>query len=191
MFENCEWLNEPEHWSIHNDQLRVVTRPASDFWRKTHYGFIRDSGHLFATKVAGGFTAQLHVQGDYRNLYDQAGLMVRIDDQTWLKTGIEVSDGDLMLGSVLTNGHSDWATGIWNDKGTGLWLRVTVADSVIRIQSSTDGVRWPLLRLAPFPEAAHYWVGPMCCSPEGAALNVVFSNFTVAPAMGKALHDLS
>ncbi|MGO1270273.1 MAG: DUF1349 domain-containing protein, partial [Pseudomonas helleri] len=94
MFQKCEWLNEPEQWSVQNDQLRVLTRPASDFWQKTHYGFARDSGHLFGLKVAGDFTAQIHVRGDYRNLYDQAGMMVRIDDQAWLKTGIEVSDGD-------------------------------------------------------------------------------------------------
>lgn len=191
MFQHCEWLNEPAQWSIDDDRLRVVTRPASDFWQKTHYGFIRDSGHLFGMKVAGDFTAQVHVQGDYQHLYDQAGVMVRIDDQTWIKTGIEVSDGELMLGSVLTDGHSDWATGCWNDKGTGLWLRVTVSNAVIRIQSSTDGVRWPLLRLAPFPQAEHYWVGPMCCSPQGNALNVVFSAFTVGPANGKDLHDLT
>lgn len=102
-----------------------------------------------------------------------------------------MSDGELMLGSVLTHGHSDWATGIWDDKGTGLWIRVTVSNSVIRIQSSTDGVRWPLLRLAAFPEAEHYWVGPMCCSPEGNALKVVFSDFTVTASTGKDLHDLT
>jgi regulation of enolase protein 1 (concanavalin A-like superfamily) len=94
-------------------------------------------------KVAGDFTAQVHVKGNCQNLYDQAGMMVRIDDQIWLKSRIEVSDGEVMLGSVLTYGHSDWATGIWDDKGTGLWLRVTPSNSVIRIQSSTDGVRWP------------------------------------------------
>lgn len=191
IFQDCEWLNEPERWSIEGGQLRVVTRPTSDFWQKTHYGFVRDSGHLFGMKVARDFTAQVHVQGDYQNLYDQAGMMVRIDDQTWLKTGIEVSDGDVMLGSVLTDGHSDWATGLWNNKGTGLWLRVTVSNSVIRIQSSTDGVRWPLLRLAPFPRVEHYWVGPMCCSPEGNALEVVFSDFDVTAAVGKDLHDLT
>jgi regulation of enolase protein 1 (concanavalin A-like superfamily) len=35
------------------------------------------------------------------------------------------------------------------------------------------------MRLAPFPKSASYPVGPMCCAPERAGLNVVFSDFDV------------
>jgi regulation of enolase protein 1 (concanavalin A-like superfamily) len=31
----------------------------------------------------------------------------------------------------------------------------------------------------------------MCCTPERAGLEVLFSYFSVAPPTGKALHDLS
>ncbi len=37
--------------------------------------------------------------------------MVRIDEATWIKAGIELADGEALLGSVLTIGQSDWATG--------------------------------------------------------------------------------
>ena len=30
---------------------------------------------------------------DYPSLYDQAGLLVRVDETTWVKTGVEISDG--------------------------------------------------------------------------------------------------
>ena len=73
----------------------------------------------------------------------------------------------------------------------GFWLRVTVSEGVIRVQYSVDGKLWPLLRLAPFPVAAHYLVGPMCCTPERGGLEVVFSQLTVGPALRKDLHDLS
>src|SRR5450830_1778883 len=73
----------------------------------------------------------------------------------------------------------------------GFWLRLTVAQGVIRVQYSTDGQRWPLLRLAPFPTASRYLVGPMCCTPERGGLEVVFSQFSMAPAQQKDLHDLS
>ena len=68
---------------------------------------------------------------------------------------------------------------------------MTVEKGVIRVQYSTDGSRWPLLRLAPFPEAPRYRVGPMCCTPERGGLEVVFSQFSTGPALQKALHDLS
>jgi regulation of enolase protein 1 (concanavalin A-like superfamily) len=66
-----------------------------------------------------------------------------------------------------------------------------VSRGVLRVQVSADGKHWPLVRLAPFPEAASCQVGPMCCTPERAGLNVRFSEFQLSPPLGKALHDLS
>ena len=191
MFTQGSWLNQPKTWSVDGAQLRVTTDANTDFWRKTSYGFIRDSGHFFGTDIDGDFTAQLHVAAPYSALYDQAGMMVRIDEQNWIKCGVEFSDGQLLLSTVLTLDKSDWAVSIAPAMPDGFWLRVTIEKGVIRVQYSTDGRRWPLLRLAPFPEAARYLVGPMCCTPERAGLEVAFSHFTVGPAQRKDLHDLS
>ena len=191
MFTQGSWLNPPETWSADGAQLRVTTDEKTDFWRKTQYGFIRDSGHFFGTEIAGDFTAQLHVAAQYSALYDQAGMMVRIDEQNWIKCGFEFSDGQLLLSTVLTLDKSDWAVSIAPAMADGFWLRVTVEQGVIRVQYSTDGKLWPLLRLAPFPEAPRYRVGPMCCTPERGGLEVVFSQFSTGPALQKALHDLS
>ena len=92
-FKDCRWLNEPPHWSVDNDVLSVTTGARTDFWRETHYGFIHDNGHFFATTVTSGFTAQLRFRADYTHLYDQAGLMVRVDALTWMKAGIEYTGG--------------------------------------------------------------------------------------------------
>jgi len=191
MFEECRWLNEPERWAFVSGGLTVTTNPATDFWSSTHYGFIRDSGHFFGRAVSGGFTASLRVRAGYKALYDQAGIMVRLDDAAWIKAGIELSDGEALLGSVLTVGRSDWATGPFRGDASDFWIRVTVANGVLRLQASADGLRWPLVRLCPFPEAAHYSVGPMCCTPERGGLEVLFSDFAVSPPTDRALHDLS
>ena len=191
MFTQGSWLNPPQTWSADGAQLRVTTDEKTDFWRKTSYGFVRDSGHFFGTGIDGDFTAQLHVAAQYSALYDQAGMMVRIDEQNWLKCGVEYADGQLLLSTVLTLEKSDWAVSMAPAMPEGFWLRVTVEKGVIRVQYSTDGERWPLLRLAPFPEASSYRVGPMCCTPERAGLEVVFSQFSCGPALQKDLHDLS
>lgn len=188
---NGVWLNEPHRWSVVGDELELVTDDSTDFWRETHYGFERDSGHLLGFPTSESFTAQVRVRGDFQALYDQAGLMVRIDEQHWVKTGIEFSDGQAMLGSVLTVGRSDWATGPFQGNPRDFWMRVTVDSGVLRIQSSTDGKVWPLVRLAPFPQAASYLVGPMACTPQRAGLSVLFSDFQLTPPLGKDLHDLS
>lgn len=190
-FAGCRWLNEPASWGLEGGALHVRTDGATDFWRRTHYGFERDSGHFFFRELAGGFTAQVRVRARFEALYDQAGLMVRVDESRWVKAGIELSDGRAMLGSVLTAGQSDWATGAYDGDPGDFWMRATVGDGVLRLQASADGVTWPLLRLAPFPEASTYLVGPMCCTPERAGLTVVFSGFEAGPPNGRELHDLS
>ena len=191
MFDRCSWHNAPPSHRLDGDRLHVTTGAGTDFWRVTSYGFIRDSGHFFGMPVEGGFTAQLHVRAGFTHLYDQAGIMVRIDERRWLKAGVEFSDGQPMLGVVLTDALSDWSVMPAPPIPDGVWLRVTVDGGVIRIQYSTDGHTWPMLRLAPFAQAERYLVGPMCCTPERAGLEVDFRGFAVTPPLGKDLHDLS
>jgi uncharacterized protein len=190
-FAECAWLNEPAVWRRNGETLTVTTDRLTDFWRETHYGFTRDTGHFFGFETGGDFTAEMRIQAQYQELYDQAGLMVRLSDTKWIKAGIELSDGRPMASSVLTVGKSDWATAPYNDDPTDFRMRVTVKAGVLRLQISSDGRVWPLMRLCPFPTAKSYSVGPMCCTPERARLTVVFSEFRVTEPMGKDLHDLS
>ena len=190
-FERCIWLNEPGDWQLQGDRLTVTTDAKTDFWRETHYGFIHDSGHFFGCRTSGDFTAELRVQAHYRDLYDQAGLMVRVDDACWIKAGLEMSDGLPMLSSVLTVGKSDWSAAPYGQDAGDFRVRVSLQKGALRLQVSSDGVAWPLSRLCPFPAAREYLVGPMCCTPERAGLRVAFSGFRVGPPARKELHDLS
>ena len=38
-----EWLNEPPRWHERDGALCVVTGGKTDFWRTTHYGFVREA----------------------------------------------------------------------------------------------------------------------------------------------------
>lgn len=64
------WHNEPPDRTIQDDTIQVTAGPKTDFWRKTHYGFIRDSGHFYYQPVEGDFIAEVKVSGDYVALYD-------------------------------------------------------------------------------------------------------------------------
>ena len=190
-FAQCSWMNAPERWHLDDKRLLVVTDNATDFWRETYYGFTRDNGHLFGYDTGGDFTMQVRIRANYDALYDQAGIMIRLDERIWLKAGIEKSDGRCQLSSVLTVDRSDWATGAYSGDPADFWMRATVSCGVIRVQVSADGKRWPLVRLAPFPKAASYLVGPMCCTPERAGLEVEFSGLHVGPPSDRDLHDLA
>ena len=192
-FAKCRWINPPERWRLDGDRLLVVTDNATDSWRETHYGFTRDSGHLFGCGSGGDFTMQVRIRANYDALYDQAGIMVRLDERKWIKAGIEKSDGQCQLSKWTDRrsiGLGDRNLCYGGDPAD-FWMRATVSDGVIRIQVSADGKRWPLVRLAPFPTAASYLVGPMCCTPERAGLEVEFSGFFIGPPNGRDLHDLT
>jgi regulation of enolase protein 1 (concanavalin A-like superfamily) len=191
MFDQCRWLNEPRQWSLGSDGLTVVTDPKTDFWRETHYGFTHHNGHVFGCQAAGGFSATVRVRARFEALYDQAGLMVLIDETSWVKVGIELSDGEALLSSVLTTGRSDWAVGAFGGDPSDFRIRAAVDQGVLRLQASADGVLWSLMRLCPFPHADHYTVGPMCCTPEREGLQVLFSDFSVGAPTSKDLHDLT
>lgn len=193
MFDQCEWINEPAQWRVEHDTLFVATDANTDFWRKTHYGFVRDSGHVFAASVNGDFTAEVTVDGDFSALYDQAGLMVRESEARWVKAGAEYNDGALTFSTVLTDELSDWSLG--SRAGANRFrVRMTIAEGVLKVQCSADEHTWTLMRLAPFAASradARWLVGPMCCTPERGGLDVRFSDFRIGPPIVRDLHDIS
>ena len=95
MLERGSWLNEPKQWTRRGDVLSVTTDHATDFWRETHYGFTRDSGHFLGVPIEGDFTAQVRVRAAYDQLYDQAGLMVRLDERHWVPEPWRALDTEL------------------------------------------------------------------------------------------------
>ena len=188
MFESASWLNRPAQFEVNEAKLKIWTDEKTDFWRETHYGFTRDSGHAYGVDVSGDFTAQVRVKGGFQAQYDQAGILVRSDAENWVKAGVELFDEVLTISSVLTVGSSDWAVGASLPTGE-FWIRATVKSRVLLLQYSEDGNRWSLIRLAPFPFDGQLFVGPTCCSPQRCKLIVEFDRFEVIkPPVGQ-LHD--
>ena len=191
MSSDYRWLNEPDRWQAENGVLSVITDEGTDFWRTTWYGFERFSGHFYGCDVEGDFTFQVKISAEFSKLYDQAGIMLVQDERHWLKAGIEYNDGAPAIGSVLTLGYSDWATGPFPGRADTFWMRLTRKGESLRLQYSADGKSWPLLRLAHFPDAGPCRVGVMCCTPERAGLAVRFEDFMLGEPLDKALHDLT
>ena len=118
-------------------------------------------------------------------LYDQAGLLLWVDDEHWVKAGLEVSDGVLHLGAVVTNGMSDWSMAPVPDwSGQRVTIRASRSgelgdDITLRARAASSG--WRTVRVAPFPAAAAS-AGPMVCAPTRAGLEVRFTGWVLAPA---------
>ncbi len=141
MPDDFEWLNPPPGWSGDAAGLEVETGEKTDFWRETFYGFVRDTGHAWLAPVDGDFSLSARFRGDYSQLYDQAGLMLRRDDRTWIKTGIEFTDGLMHFSVVVTGPRSDWSVvplprGDARDRGCG------AADPARRRGAGAVRARW-------------------------------------------------
>jgi regulation of enolase protein 1 (concanavalin A-like superfamily) len=183
------WLNEPPEWRSEGDRLLVTTGPKTDFWRLTHYGFIRDNGHFYSQVVPGDFTAEVRINGDFQALYDQLGLMVRLDSRHWIKAGVEFTDGQPHLSAVVTHDYSDWSVLPIEHSVDGVWLRLTRHSAAIRVQYSFDGQVFRMLRLAYLAESAATMVGVMCCSPERAGFRAEFTGFNIREPISRDLHE--
>ncbi|XP_023934663.2 uncharacterized protein LOC112043478 [Bicyclus anynana] len=188
-FSNFNWLNEPNSWSLSNDVLQVTTDNRKDFWQETWYNFTFNSGHVYGIEIKEDFTMEVCVEASFTTLYDQAGLMIYVDEKHWLKTGIEYNDGQAMIGSVLTNGVSDWATGVFTGDPFKFWIRLSKVGGVVCVKYSTDNVTWTLLRLSPFPISDKYFVGPMCCTPQREGLLAKFSGLKITVPDKDILHS--
>jgi uncharacterized protein len=183
------WLNTPQEWSVeHEDTLYAVSGDRTDFWQTTFYGFQRDDGHALLRPVEGEFTAELTFQGQYEQLYDQAGLMMRLGPMEWIKFGVEWTDGSAHLSVVVTrNGLSDWSAQPIVVDGPQT-IRATRLGSAILLQR-WDGKHWLMARLAPCPGGTDaVSVGPYLCSPQRANFSARFLAFDIGPPRVRQLH---
>jgi len=142
------------------DALTVECEPGTDFWRTTHYGYVRDSGHFAYAEL--GSEVAVRFRGDFAAQYDQAGLMLRVDASNWIKAGIELADGRAWLSVVVTRGLSDWSLQPAPEPdGDGFWTVRAVRDhDSVQVFCGSDPIR-----LAPLEGSI--LAGPMCAAPEG------------------------
>jgi len=182
------WLNPPQAATVIGDDLFVTAASGSDFWQQTAYGFRRDSGHALLAPFGEGRAVEVSFVVDYGELYDQAGLLVRVDERNWIKAGVEVSDGAPQLSAVVTRGTSDWSVApVPGWAGSEVTVRASWTGEALTLRACVAGQPWRMLRLAPFLGSAAATAGPYCCAPEREGLTVRFTGWRTTDA-DAALH---
>jgi uncharacterized protein len=175
-----QWLNKPAQWAQSDRRLTVKTDAKTDFWRVTHYGFIRDSGHFYFDTVASDFTVNVKVRGSYQDLYDQAGIMIRADENHWIKAGIEYVDGIQNLSAVVTHNYSDWSVTPLLHPPDVLHLRVERRQEAIQLFYLDEAGSYRMFRMTYLP-GEELQVGVMCASPDGSGFEVIFEDYQIQP----------
>lgn len=188
--KKMHWFNEPDQWElIGNTSMSVHVTPHTDFWRKTHYGFTVDDGPFYYTHVGGEFEVQVKITGDYKTRFDQMGLMIRKDEKTWIKTGVEFVNEAINISAVVTHENSDWSVVELKQKPQAIWLKAIRRLDAIEIQYSLDGESFTMFRLAFFPDNTPVMVGLTAASPDGDGFMALFEDFSLVHLPDKRRSD--
>lgn len=177
--EKMNWFNEPARWGIDGDTLTMAVTPQSDYWRISHYGFTVDDAPFYWAEYGGEFEAKVKISGDYKARFDQAGLMLRIDHENYIKAGIEFVDGKYNISAVVTHHTSDWSVITLDNPIPYIWIKAVRRLDAVEIFYSFDNKEYILMRNAWMQDNIPMKVGVMGACPDGAGFNATFENFTV------------
>jgi len=175
------WTTEPVAAREQGEALVVEAVTGSDFWEKTLYGFQHRSGHALLAAWDQHSAVEVSFDlGGFDELYDQAGLMLWGSEEQWIKAGVELNDGVLSVGAVVTDGHSDWSLAPvpeWN--GSVVTLRASRSQDAVILRATAAGQPWRTIRVARFQPSAAAQAGPFVCAPKRAGLQVRFTRWAL------------
>ncbi|WP_454714311.1 DUF1349 domain-containing protein [Caulobacter segnis] len=179
--DDWRWLNAPKTWSWTDGTLACAAEPGSDFWRKTAGGPEVDSGHFFFRRQTGDFEMTAVLDGDYAADADQTGLMLRLDEKTWMKHGVEWLHGKPHVASVFTR---DWSDGTAAEIASARSVRVRLVrkGQTLVCSHALGAGEWVVGRYGYLPMGAEVELGLVVASPMGKGFGARISNVEIKGA---------
>lgn len=185
--------------NVKNNELEVIPSVGKDYWARTFYKPLLvkgDAQTLLTTvkkddeiSVSTSFTLRPSAQ------FDQAGIMVRVSSDVWVKAGIEYVDGQTQLSCVVTNdGYSDWSTQVWphlKNGETSVKVRLSKmlpgseqGHCIVMEASEFDKDDWKQVRIASLRSGDQDWqVGLFAISPIKKGGSVTFHDICLGPLL--------
>ncbi|MFE0147668.1 DUF1349 domain-containing protein [Nonomuraea sp. NPDC059007] len=176
------WLNPPREWTA-DDGLTLFCDGGTDLWRRTRYGYTFDNAHVFGRTQSGDLRLSVTFTGEYAEQHDQAGAVLRIDETTWIKAGVEFTDGAFCLATVVTRDYSDASMLPLHESPDGVTFELDRVGDAVSIRYGLAGEPPEhLLRVAYFPPEAPVLAGAMAAAPVGKGFPLRFTDVRVATA---------
>lgn len=200
----AQWINTPRTSQVAEDSVEIVTEPHTDLWQRSYYGFRNDNAPALQVESADNFTFSAKASFQYQQQFDQCGLIIYLDSDTWFKASIEYENARISrLGSVVTNrGYSDWAT-TDIETPTAWWYRLSRRGPDFLIESADNPKNFRQMRIfhlhglgettadmgrldPPAPPQTAVRFGVYACSPSQSSFTARFSHFVLEPCIWKA-----
>mmetsp|Transcript_35850 Transcript_35850/g.57139 ORF Transcript_35850/g.57139 Transcript_35850/m.57139 type:complete len:214 (-) Transcript_35850:1085-1726(-) len=188
-----EWLHGCPLEYLVNDAGNVLTFSPSackDMWRRTYYEppINKYDMEVLVASVEGDSQVTLTAKFDLTaaSQFDQACLVVCVDEDHWLKAGIEFVDGEPRLSCVVTNNHSDWSSEPFVGDKTmccSAYLRIhkKINSYIVEVFDSTKN-DWRFIRIAHLEHWGYKKVNMgvgACCPTAQEGCSVSFSDFSL------------
>lgn len=195
VLDQARWINPPRKFTVGQSEVTLFTEPGTDFWQRTFYGFRNNNAPAFVFDRSDNFTFSVSIECEYTTLFDQAGVVIWINENNWIKASLEYENEEFSrLGAVVTNaGYSDWSTR--NSPAVPrIEFRVSRRGPDFLIEARTDS-QWEQLRIAhlgalgettmqsgrtpsaELPDGPSVGVGIYACSPGDSHFEAKFRHF--------------
>jgi regulation of enolase protein 1 (concanavalin A-like superfamily) len=177
-----KWINQPTNFELKRDNLTIQTQAKTDFWQRTYYGFQNDNAPGLLLELTDDFTFTVKTSFEYKNQFDQCGILLYQDSENWIKASIEKENETIArLGSVVSNfGYSDWATSDIPSSISVMWYRLSRRGLDFFIECSEDGENFKQMRILHMHKLIEIArVGVYACSPLTSSFKVIFSEFKI------------
>lgn len=184
--EKLRYYNSP-NINIQDNILEFVTQPSTDLWQNTYYNFQHDNAPFVQMKISEKyFSFTVKVKYFSKRRFDQAGIILYLDSENWLKASVEYENEKFQrLGSVVTNnGFSDWATVDIPSEVKEMYYRLSRRENDFCIENSLDGVNYKQMRICHLYNANdEISMGVYACSPEESSFKAIFSDMVISDCL--------
>lgn len=178
---SLKWTGQPKEYEIRDNYIKIVTAPETDLWQRTYYGFRNDNSPVLQKTISEkSFSFEVKTRFDTKVLYDQCGICMYFDEDSWFKASVELDNDNIQrLGSVLTTrGYSDWASTEIAIDIKEVWYRLSRKEDDFAIEYSFDGDHYQLMRVFHFEAAKDdIPLGVYACSPKKSSFTAEFTEF--------------
>ena len=174
-----QWQNEPPVWQAQGKTVTAQAATGTGSWFRVRGGRTVHVPHFYCEAITGSFRAQVKVIYHPDSQFDEAGLLVQLDDRSWLKFSIEAGQDVDQAKWVVA--RRNWLDRDYHPlpESHAYWLRVERQDTTFDLSLSSDGISYSVVHQAILTKCQKAEVGIIISSPMGSGFASRFEELEI------------
>jgi regulation of enolase protein 1 (concanavalin A-like superfamily) len=173
LLDEWKWINEPDTWSIEENNLVILAPPISNYFIDEEGPSVETSAPFLYTLIKGDFSFTTRVEVDMNSMFDSGCIMIMSDMNHWAKLCYENWLNEPSIVSVVTNTISDDCPSLRIGKEKP-YLKVLRSGNCFGFHYSLNGKDWTIIRYFNMNLPEEIKVGVVAQCPLGEGCNIRF-----------------